>query len=277
MRTLIIPDVHLKIDRVKKIIAQNDFDTLVSLGDWFDDFYDDPTMHTVTAKYILDLYQKYGEKFIWLLGNHDVPYVFQALLHNYWCSGNTDAKAKAVKAVFDRHLNLSNVQLCHIVEQKGCKPIIMSHAGVHKKHFSGNEPIGVKPTRVTAKTVQARCEAALMNSMIGVEDNLFRAGQARWGPLPVGGITWLDWNLEFEPINAFHQIVGHTPLRGLPMVTSGKNALRFDAPYTPEQETIYNIQLAKDTTYNINLDTHLRHYAVLYDATLKVFAYDAYE
>ena len=100
MRTLIIPDVHQKLVKLERILENNTFDQLISLGDWFDDFYDTPAQAKKTAERIIELYSKYGENFIWLLGNHDIPYLFPGTYDYYACSGNTRDKIKTIQEVF---------------------------------------------------------------------------------------------------------------------------------------------------------------------------------
>lgn len=274
MRTLIIPDVHLKIDRVKKIIEQNQFDELVSLGDWFDDFYDTIDMARETAEYLVELQNTYGDKFIWLLGNHDVPYVFSSVADAYWCSGNTTDKMKCILQVFNGRLSKSTPKLVHIISIKGLKKIYLSHAGLCKEHFA-NPMDDISEFKFTPKIVNERCQRALLNCDIGITDNLFRAGRARYGPLPYGGVTWLDWYAEFSPIKGISQIVGHTPLQGNPMIIDDKSKIIL--PDTAVDGIDYlRYTLKPNKTFNINMDTHLNNYAILADGMLEVHQYDAF-
>lgn len=77
-------------------------------------------------------------------------------------------------------------------------------------------------------------------------DPLFGAGKARGGPQWFGGPTWLDWNYEFDEIAGFPQIVGHT------------------ADKAPRQ---------KGESHCI--DTHSKHYAMIVDDKVSVYAIDA--
>ena len=45
---------------------------------------------------------------------------------------------------------------------------------------------------------------------VGNSHWFYRAGHARYGDQKLGGIVWLDWDLEFKPIEGLNQIVGHT-------------------------------------------------------------------
>ena len=43
MKTIVIPDVHQRINNVKWVLEnEKDYDEVVYLADWFDSFYDPP-------------------------------------------------------------------------------------------------------------------------------------------------------------------------------------------------------------------------------------------
>lgn len=249
--------MHLKISRVEKILNDNDFDVLISLGDWFDDFNDTPADNEKTAKFILNLYKEYGEKFIWLLGNHDVPYVYPEVNRSYWCSGNTPEKLKEISRVFKRKLNRNLLKLSHVINIPKLKPIVLSHAGIHVVQFKQSLYVAGIP-EITVEDILHRCEQALMNCMVGIPDAFLSAGPARYGYAPIGGITWLDWNMEFVPVKGLSQIVGHTPVIR-PMMTDGEKDTEAIEELADKTEHV----LQSKKCYNINLDTHLHHYAIL--------------
>lgn len=66
--------------------------------------------------------------------------------------------------------------------------------------------------KTTRRKAMAEQEAKVMNVLLteGTALPWLRAGWARGGDCPVGGLTWLDWNREFVPIPGLNQIVGHT-------------------------------------------------------------------
>lgn len=256
MKTLIIPDVHQKLQKLDKILENNTFDQLISLGDWFDDFYDTPVHTQKTAEYILKLYSVYGDKFVWLLGNHDVPYLFPAMYDYYACSGNTREKAKVIKDVFkDTTKPLGyDVHLAYSVKVDNCKDIVLSHAGVSETHFS-------KPfvESIDYRSVFERCEEALKNTELLARDPVLSAGIARGGVEIVGGITWLDWRYEFEPISSISQIVGHTPLSVPEMVDD----LRVSVLPDETLPSLKKYRINPNKTFNVNIDTHLEHYITI--------------
>lgn len=272
-KTIIIPDVHHKIDKVNKILDKEqpgENDLFLSLGDWFDDFGDSPAIAIKTAEYVLKLQKELGSRFKWLLGNHDLPYVYPALARELWCSGVTEAKLDAVKPVLEGELDKTNVALCHIVESKGRLPVVISHAGVHKQQFFTDK-------KITVKKIKKDTEEALwgLNTELTTH-NLLHAGKCRGGILPVGGIVWLDWYHEFVPQSNINQIVGHSTQRdGYAMVDKEFNQIYANYQSTEGNERVDKFVFAAKDTFNLCLDTQLNHYSVLEGDTLKI--YDIYD
>ena len=263
MRTLIIPDVHQKLGKVEKILENNTFDRLVSLGDWFDDFYDTSMQARKTAEYIIDLFSKHGENFTWLLGNHDIPYLFPSMYDYYACSGNTREKVRAIQEVFGGcSMPLGyKVELAHVVKVEGCLDIVLSHAGVSEDHFA--MPF---VDCVTSQAVLDRCEQAFRNLKLLFQDPILCAGHARGGRDGVGGITWLDWHDEFQPVASISQIVGHSPVSHPQIIDE------FFTRIFPDESlpSLDRYMLKPGKSYNINIDTHLENYITIENNELLV-------
>ncbi len=93
--------------------------------------------------------------------------------------------------------------------------------------------------------IKSETEKALQDVRNGKINPWLDAGFARGGKQVVGGITWLDWHDEFEPVPYLNQIVGHTQLR------------------YPEEKTTENSK-------NYCLDTKNRHIGILEDRVLYI-------
>ena len=261
MRYLILPDVHQKVALAKQIIDNNQFDVLISLGDWFDDFYDTPADAEATARFILTLRQIYGKNFVWLMGNHDVCYVEKNFRKIEICPGNTGEKFKVVDEVFKDSNIIDSIKLAEIVSFPLQEDIILSHAGISRWHFEN--PV----TGVTWDGVVKRCNAAMDNLKGGIDDPIFHAGRERGGRLPCGGITWQGWRQEYSPFKEFSQIVGHTPL--LKPTLMNFECEDYDPKYKDKKDSQI-IKVTNGKTFNLCLDTHLKHYAILEDGTLTI-------
>ena len=196
IRTLIVPDIHNDVQRVDAIIASlsGRFDQICFLGDYFDDFGDRPTDVEQVAGWLRASLEE--PKRIHLLGNHDVAYLFPG--DHTWCTGSTPEKMRAIRAVLD-DARLDRLRAAFEIDGW-----LVSHAGFHPSMTGG----------LNGPELVAMADESLRVLATGAPHPLFAAGFARGGPAPFGGVTWLDFTEEFQPIGNLHQLVGHTPLRG---------------------------------------------------------------
>lgn len=229
MKTLIFSDIHLKHKRVQTVIdryEKESVDEIICLGDYFDDFHDTPERNAETALWLKDFLAR--PKCLGILGNHELNYMYDKRI--YVCSGFTQDKSDAINTVFDTS-DWDKLKVIH--ETQG---YVLTHAGISRE-------VGDHPVKGwDYETFKSKCEKALDRLKIGNVGPLFRAGQARGGFEPVGGINWCDFNYEFTPIPGVKQIFGHTP----------GNEVRWSH------------------LGDCALDTHLKHFAVIEDGELKI-------
>jgi hypothetical protein len=195
-RTLVIPDIHNAIERAEAIIRAygQQCDRIVFLGDYFDDFHDTPAVAERVAQWLYESTR--DPKRIHLLGNHDLPYLLpESAIEHYWCSGWSEAKDRVIRSILH---DVSLEQFRVAVEIDGW---LLSHAGYQELFLNG---------RSTAQVV-AESACAFERATHGQREIVFEAGRARGGEADKGGVTWLDWWREFQPVDGFHQIVGHSP------------------------------------------------------------------
>ena len=197
MRSIVISDLHHRYRWVEPYLAAQTYDEVIFIGDYFDGLRDTPEQARDTARWLKESLNQPHR--IHLMGNHDVwygygcPYAF--------CSDNTEAKKEAIDSVLTAG-DWERLELCYWSQR-----ILFSHAGIHPRWFS--HPIH----GVELNYIKRVCEIGRKNLVNGNPDPIFMAGRARgggYGRRP-GGITWLDFNHEFEPIDGLNQIVGHTP------------------------------------------------------------------
>jgi len=196
MRSIVISDLHHRYQWVEAYLAAQMYDEVIFIGDYFDGHHDTPEDALATAQWLKESLAKPHR--IHLLGNHDIwygygcPYAF--------CSDNTLPKKEAIASVLAAG-DWEQMELCHYSQR-----FLFSHAGVHEQWFS--HPIH----GVSVGYIKKICGIGRKNLVNGNPDPIFMAGQARgggYGRRP-GGITWLDYNHEFQPIDGLNQIVGHT-------------------------------------------------------------------
>lgn len=194
---LVISDVHNRVDRVEKIIANAGADKVILTGDYFDDFGDSHIDAQKTAEWLKESLTK--ENRIHLVGNHDQCYIY--FNHPYTrCSGYTESKRKVIYEVLTRK-DLNKLKFFHF--EQG---YLFTHAGLHS---------GFLPKNLDIKDLESFLIQENKMALKALEDNdphwFFMAGYARGGISPVGGLTWLDFNREFYNVAGVNQVVGHTP------------------------------------------------------------------
>lgn len=220
MKTIVIPDIHQKTHLVDEIFkSEKTYDEVIFLGDWFDSFQAPPHVSSFleTCKYLksMILENPKREKFKFLIGNHDMSYIYynngksnERLPHidGYFCSGFTEEKAREFRSEFyDIGLAddffIKNFKLAH--QTQG---FTLSHAGIHPSYVEAEESI-----QSLVNNILPEIWKNFRNLDYPRNSILSGAGYARHGYVPIGGLIWLDWRLEFNTDQRIGpQIVGHT-------------------------------------------------------------------
>lgn len=197
---LVIPDVHLRLDRLKDVLqAWGGRGRVIFLGDFFDDFDDSPETNADMAHFLKEAILGNKDHTV-IMGNHDLHYHPQCP-PQLRCSGFSEEKMKAI----DRVLTLEDFRKFHWATEEG--GFLFTHAGLHPRllpAFAESEP------RKLAQWINSSCRNALDTG--DIHEPLLRAGYIRYGSQPVGGVIWMDFR-EYEHIAGVRQIFGHTPLR----------------------------------------------------------------
>jgi hypothetical protein len=186
MRTLIVPDIHNQIERAEHWLSTQRYEHVVFLGDYFDNFGDNVGDARKTALWLRNRMDSTDDVF--LLGNHDVPYMYPHRDELY-CPGFTTAKAKGIHEILKPE-HWHRFKLAH--EEQGW---LLSHAGFHPVWM--DEP--------TMEKILRRCDEAMQRTAKGKMDPILGMGVDRGGWLQhFGGPLWMDWD-------SLVPIPGHTP------------------------------------------------------------------
>jgi hypothetical protein len=200
MTTIIIPDIHNKVDWIEKWISGQRYDKIIFLGDYFDNFHDTPFEAGNTA-YWLKESLKYNNR-AHLLGNHDMPYMVNPKFNPMVdCPGWNKDKHKRINEILTRN---DWDKFRPVYSEQGW---MLSHAGWHKN---------ILPVRcdLSHKQLIDFAEKSLAKVKQGSSCYVFNSGKRmQHTQYFTGGITWLDWCEEFEDIDGLKQIVGHTEYR----------------------------------------------------------------
>lgn len=209
MRTLIIGDIHNRIEQADAAIEQVPHDRIVFVGDYFDSFGDGRGKARRTAEWLVESIHK--ENRTYLFGNHDVPYFKRTA---FSCPGWSPDKDDVVNYIMSEH-DWRKMKFYTWVDDW-----LISHAGVHPMYIpttiadhSGKHTVWNPPSLDDVKKYMSEQNDGAWKSVcdpICHHHWFWDRGPGRGGDDPVGGLLWCDWRYEFTG-TTFNQIVGHTP------------------------------------------------------------------
>lgn len=195
MKIISIGDLHGE-DCWKKIDFSR-YDKAVFIGDYTDSFTVSNTQMLKNLEELIALKKSNLEKYVLLLGNHDIHYMFFPLFR---CTGYR----KEMQEMFTG-LYKDNIQLFDIAYQY--KNYLFTHAGISKKWFKKYESY--------FKDLNEKSIAECLKDIFNSEHYqiLFEIGAKRGGSrTDTGGIVWADiTETQNDYLDGYHQIVGHTP------------------------------------------------------------------
>jgi len=260
--TLILPDLHHRVDQATKIIRHVGADKVIALGDFYDDFDDTPEMVAHTSEWLVDFVSNPNHTA--LVGNHDQQYGFP--YRSFQCSGYTQWKSLLINDIVPRK-TWDKLKWFYFMDNRW----LLTHAGLHKH----NVPTNIRKLHTDRPKFIAELTEWLNAEMIkgfqrganGIGSWIFNAGRGRGGSQQVGGITWCDFTREFLPVRGINQIMGHTPqMQGPRWCLLEENSEKLDGQvsYRPYELWKPTIELLDDTSRstNIDLDVHGNmHYA----------------
>lgn len=178
MKTLIIPDLHGKVEIAAKAIQLADEYEVVFLGDYLDDFKRSVEDQVTIVTLVLEAIRS-GKNVVGLLGNHEWSYLDP---HKMRCSGFTPSTATYV-------ISLKKAMLEYLKPFYKTNGFLCSHAGV-----SNNLLKDIDQT---------------LDEYLNTGD-FKQIGHSRGGTDKVGGLYWCDWYVDFKPIPYVNQVVGHS-------------------------------------------------------------------
>jgi len=242
---LVFSDPHQEIERVEYLLKKENYDIAVCLGDWFDSF-------TYNSKYDLERTCEFLKKWIFkdnfytCIGNHDIQYLFDN--NTTICSGYaedkdlfiTDYLGSSLSAIRDKFLWYLWID-----------DFFCSHAGINSRSFPFNQEIN-KPAITT--WLDEQINQSIPQLIKGGRHWLYGAGEGRGGRQKIGGITWQDFDTEFEPIDGLKQIVGHS---------SHKRILNHHSDG--------NLDFTQCD--NLDIDCHLNQYLLIHNGKLTIKNY----
>ncbi len=243
MRTLILPDLHLKHLIAQRIVDRENPDKIIFLGDFYDNFHDTPEMNVETAKW--DKQMINDPRVTRILGNHDCHYRFNNKPMR--CSGYDWQKDTAINNV----LTYEDWDKC--VWFTFCDGWLLTHAGLSQSLINSHAKSRDLHDWLIVESKQATHSA---RTYIG-KHWFYEAGRCRGGDAKVGGLVWCDLR-EFRSTPSINQIFGHTPNDEPLWEHQHGKWIKDDDKYGPNR------------TGNLALDTHMQHYAIIDDGSVEI-------
>ena len=199
---LVLADVHQEIDKLKYILKKESYDVVVHLGDFFDNHYNDTKIELEKTCLFVKEYI-FRDNFFTLHSNHDIQYLYSHNM-NVRCGGYEDWKSNVITEILGSKLGeIKNRYHWYL----WIDDFLCTHAGVHPYHFPPYLELNKRSLNSWLDTQSNYAEANL-EAISG--HWFYMAGEARFGNMAFGGILWLDFKHEFEPIIGLNQLVGHT-------------------------------------------------------------------
>jgi hypothetical protein len=202
MNIIVIPDIHTKYEKAARIIERyNHTHKFVFVGDYFDQFNDNPEINQMTAEWLK--YHLNDDNKVFLVGNHDIHYMPWA---SFFCSGFSTAKKEAINSVLSID-DWNKLKYFHF--ENGW---FFSHGGLSEHWFKHPVNDNITPDHVQ-RVVDSSIEELKMSKL---NNAIYAADIFRGGRNKKGGLLWNDWR-NMDLIVGIKQVVGHTPL---PRVTA---------------------------------------------------------
>ena len=254
-KSLIIGDIHAKfwvLEKIKPLILE--YDKLIFLGDYVDDWTAPPEASYNLLKELIDLKLKYPSKIVLLLGNHDTSEAFAGCFR---CSGFNEQTHSLVKDLYKTR-DSGNVPIFNVAYSKG--NYLFTHAGITKNfwqdillliknHYPELSEIINLETNLATK-ISNILNYALLKGLDDPLDKLFltlsQIGIGRGGrqtPSPL----WADKSELIEnPVPKLHQVVGHTPVN---TIIQTKIERRYSLTFCDTLSTSYNPYFGLETPF----------------------------
>lgn len=185
MRILVCGDIHCKPHILTSALQATDWDLFVFLGDACDNFGATQEDNIEIINLLIETRKKYGDRFVWLLGNHDWGYYDDTVnMTGHILAGSANI----------HYLLKENIDLWDLFYAKD--GYIFSHAGISADFLPITRNIPYKELKETIGANNPMNEVGFLCGGCSDTPSLLWARPEEVKPLPLDNI----------------QIVGHTPV-----------------------------------------------------------------
>lgn len=203
MKILFVGDIHnhmYMFDDIQKLDNQFNFDKIICLGDYVDDWNTTNAQSLTTLNNIILLKKENPDKYTFLLGNHELSYL------GFPCSGHQQHMQNLMEQTLTEHIDIFDL---YAIVNVNNKEYVCTHAGI-TNDFINQKLDGEHKWKLN---LQIWNENKLQ--FIG---NLTCCSYLRGGRDEFSSFVWADlkehryMNLQEKPIIPY-QIIGHTPVK----------------------------------------------------------------
>ena len=215
MKVLFVGDVHNHqyiFDDVARLDKIYNFDRVIFLGDYVDDWMTDNNDSLKTLNKVIELKKSNLEKYSLCLGNHEVSYL------GYPCSGHRYELEDAIQQVLTENIGLFDY---YVKVNLGEKDFICSHAG-----FTNDYICNVIDKFGEWEPIMEKLNIDKIKNLI----YLSFCSSSRGGSHPYSSFIWAD---KSEMLNNYdiriipNQIVGHSPVQTISNLSSEEGIIYF--------------------------------------------------
>ena len=230
--TLIISDIHERVEWIEECIDKIQPTNVLFLGDYFDSYTSTIDSVYRTTNWLKNSMKK--DNRVHMMGNHDLSY---ATLGRFTCAGYNHYRNEWIES---SGISWAKMELWLMSEG-----VIFSHAGISKEWLNHYPEY-----------------KRLINPIFGdllstVKEDVFDCSDVRGGTDLTSGPLWCDYE-EFVPLDNYKQIFGHTTFQR-------PQQPRIDQKRAPTPLKLYN-----DQWNTIAMDTDNKHYAILSDGEITI-------
>lgn len=203
MNVLFVGDVHNHLyifKDVQRLDKEHNFDKIIFLGDYVDDWNTTNVESLQTLKTVIDLKLSNPDKYIFCIGNHELSYL------QFPCSGHQYENEEEVNKVLEDNIDLFDF---YTEIKLGEDIFVCSHSG-----FTNNYICRILDVYGDWKTVMEQFNKDKLNSL----PNFRYCSRYRGGNDYCSSCLWTDKNeliesAYFEKMLIPNQIVGHSPVQ----------------------------------------------------------------
>ncbi len=204
MKVLFVGDVHnhmYMFKDVEKLDIKYNFDRIIFLGDYVDDWFTDNHNSLETLSNVINLKINSPEKYTFLLGNHELSYL------GYPCSGHQYELDNLVRLKLIE--NIDNFELYTTIELNN-KTYYCSHAGFTNEYL-------IEELQPNDTNWQDNIHLLNKNKLDKLH-LLTPCSAYRGGKYPYSSFVWADMRelLYYQDeLLIPNQIIGHTPMKDI--------------------------------------------------------------